>query len=111
MRSVHDGAGNYVAAADSEALFGWSEAELLGNNAYAYFHPDDVDAIATSHDGVLQLGETLQVWYRIKCKDGSWKWVESRSNLADEGIVAHTTPWDGNHVAGARILPAGTAQR
>lgn len=104
MRSVHDAEGNYVEARWSQELFGWSEDDLRGTNAYAYFHPDDVDAIASSHDGVLALGQELQVWYRIKCKDGAWKWVESRSHLEGDQIVVITEAWHGTKSASARVV-------
>ncbi len=94
--SIHASNGDYLyASPNCEEFFGWSQKELLGRNAYEFFHPDDVDRIArdhADHDAEVQ----GRVQYRIVHSDGRYRWVETRSRAhqtSDGGqqIVALTT--------------------
>jgi PAS domain S-box-containing protein len=75
-----------------ERLTGYAVAELIGSDAAADIHEDDVATVETAHGdlfaGRLPDGVTLQ--YRVRHKDGHWLWVESRRSLVrDEHGEAH----------------------
>lgn len=77
MQALYDLAGNFVAvSAASARLFGWAPEELIGTSSYEYFHPDDLAAIRAAHDHVLDADLPAFVTYRLRCKDGSYRWVE-----------------------------------
>lgn len=77
MQALYDVAGNYVAVSEaSTRLFGWEPSELIGTSSYDYFHPDDLAAIRAAHDQVLDDDAPAIVTYRLRCKDGSYRWVE-----------------------------------
>jgi PAS domain S-box-containing protein len=81
--SVHASNGDYLFASPSSVLlFGWSPEQLCGTNAYAYFHPDDLARITSSHasHGDDADDGDARVRYRIRCADGGWRWVESTSH-------------------------------
>jgi len=76
--SVHEPNGDYVYASPScERLFGWLADELSSTNAYELFHPDDLTRIARDH--AAHAGEQQSVRYRLRCKSGTYRWVETRS--------------------------------
>lgn len=80
MISRHDLAGNYTYASPAAtALLGYQPEELIGHNAYEYFHPEDLETIKRSHSTIEELPVVYTVSYRIRCKDGSYIWFESTS--------------------------------
>ncbi len=85
--SVHAANGDYLfASPSSERLFGWRPDQLVGTNAYAYFHADDLAAITASHAAHdPSTAGSPRVRYRLRCLDGSWRWVETVSH-------AHSLP-------------------
>lgn len=77
MQALYDADGTYLeVSAASERLFGWRPDELVGTSSYDYFHPDDLAAIRAAHDQVLDDPAPATVTYRLRCKDGSYRWVE-----------------------------------
>ncbi len=90
LLSVHTANGTYLYASPySFELFGWSPEELLGRSAYDYVHPADVAKVAAEHTSHCYLrGKPSSVRYRIRCKDGSYRWVETRSRgMLNEGQI------------------------
>ncbi|MBO6586867.1 MAG: PAS domain S-box protein [Gracilimonas sp.] len=77
-RHAPDGTYLYVSPA-SETLMGYAPEELLGTNAYDYFHPDDLEKIADSHRDITTSEDISTVVYRIRQKKGGWNWVETTS--------------------------------
>lgn len=67
-----------------KALLGYSEAELTTRieDAYSRLHPDDLDyvraAMQAHFDGKT---DSYEVEHRIRCKDGSYKWICSRGKV------------------------------
>src|SRR4030081_2234857 len=57
-------------------LAGWGEAELVGERALGFFHPEDV---APLRDGIraLAAGEVAENQMRVRRKDGGWGWFAS----------------------------------
>jgi len=67
-----------------KALLGYGESELTTRieDAYTRLHPDDLDyvraAMQNHFDGKT---ESYEVEHRIRCKDGSYKWICSRGKV------------------------------
>ena len=76
--SVHDPEGKYLyISPNAEQFFGWCPEELLWQNAYTFFHPEDISRIIEDH--AAQDGEQQKIRYRIRKKDGTYQWVDTRS--------------------------------
>jgi PAS domain S-box-containing protein len=61
--------------AASLRLLGYEEEEVLAQLAYAFIHPDDVEAATEIFTRVTR-GEPSSGEIRLVCKDGSARWVE-----------------------------------
>jgi PAS domain S-box-containing protein/putative nucleotidyltransferase with HDIG domain len=62
----------------SVRLNGFSMEERLGRDLFEIVHPDDLEEISGGWDYLLlHPDETVRVDYRIKSKDGLWRWAES----------------------------------
>lgn len=83
-----DGTFTYVNQA-AERMLGFEPSELVGENAFAFMHPEDVDEVRRTLERAIQ-SETLTeetVEYRHRTSDGDWVWLESRmSNITDEAL-------------------------
>jgi PAS domain S-box-containing protein len=80
MISRHTPQGAYLYASPvCRRLLGYAPDELLGQDAYSLFHPDDLKQIAKSHAHILKDAGISQVPYRIRHKDGHYLWVETTS--------------------------------
>lgn len=90
MFSIHAANGDYLFVSPSaRRLFGWSPEQLVGTNAYQYFHPDDLARVAETHARQSDPNpDDNRIRYRLKCPDGGWQWVETRSqsHTSDVGI-------------------------
>ncbi len=90
---LHEPDGTYVWVSPSvKDLLGYEPDELIGQNPYAYFHPDDVEHIREhAHRPVLGEApmEGVTVRYRFRHRDGSYVWLETltRAILNDEGDI------------------------
>lgn len=88
--SFHDMEGRYEYLSTSvKDILGWDEKDLLGKSAYEFFHPDDAKRIEEeSHNNVKAGKRNAVIDYRLRCKDGSYKWMQTLSHpiLDDEGI-------------------------
>lgn len=90
MISRHSLDGTYLyVTPSSEQLLGYTPEELVGNNAFDFFHPDDFELVDEAHKVLYENpgnNETVTVAYRKKTKSGEYKWVEtvSRASLNPE---------------------------
>ncbi|WP_249676128.1 sensor domain-containing diguanylate cyclase [Pseudomonas abieticivorans] len=67
-----------------KAIIGYAEDELSNRieDAYDRLHPDDRDYVqATIRAHFEQRTDTYEVEHRIRCKDGSYKWICSRGKV------------------------------
>ena len=62
------------------ALLGFEPEELVGLDPYTMFHPDDFEAIRTSHRRILGGPDVSTVAYRHRRKDGRYIWFETTSH-------------------------------
>ena len=56
---------------------GWSAEEVMQSAWDARLHPEDIPLIKQTRAANLA-GQTTVIEHRIRCRDGSWRWVESR---------------------------------
>jgi len=73
-----------------ERVLGYPPEELAGRNAFDFVHPDDRGYAQASLQRSLEIpgiGRALE--FRHRHRDGSWRWLEVRSNnlLADPHIA------------------------
>ncbi len=80
----------------AERIFGYPSQEMVGSNAFSYFHPDDIAHTAAVLAQVVQNpGLTGSAEFRFRHKDGSYTDCESvgRTLLPDStaaGVVVNT---------------------
>ncbi|WP_426453681.1 sensor domain-containing diguanylate cyclase [Paenibacillus sp. S-38] len=80
MISVHDKGGAYKMVTPAcGPLFGYEPEELIGRSAYDLIHPEDSQHVILTHKKVWESAEVESVAYRIRRKDSSYLWVESKS--------------------------------
>ena len=72
-----------------ERMLGYEPQERLGTSAFDYIHPEDVSRVKrTFSETVEEYGVRPPVEFRIRHKDGSWRYIETtRSNLLGEPAV------------------------
>ncbi|MGH3145104.1 MAG: sensor domain-containing protein, partial [Rubrobacter sp.] len=69
-----------------ERMLGYAAEELVGQNAFEYVHPDDVDRVRKAFvEGLENIEGRPSAEYRFRHNDGSWRWLESvGTNLLDD---------------------------
>lgn len=87
--SLNDEKYTYQYISESAAkLFGYTPAELMevtGNCAQGLVYPPDLKQVSEDLKRNLSRGGTYSIKYRVKCKDGSIKWiVDSGKKVTDE---------------------------
>ena len=79
-----------------ERLYGYTENELVGTNAFQLIHPGDLPEIMDTFNRVIKNPEVrLTASYRVKHKDGRWRILESTGsnqlgNPLIRGIVVNS---------------------
>ncbi len=73
----------------AERLFGYQPAELEGENAFDYFHPDDRERVSEAFLEMIEQSApvTERVEYRFQHADGSWVWVETAGSNETETSI------------------------
>ena len=86
MISKHTPEGAYTYASRAcRSLLGYEPEELVGHDAYEFFHPEDLQQIREAHSAILERSDTSTITYRIRCKEGSYIWFETTSKtIRDE---------------------------
>ncbi len=75
---LHDPEGTYTYVSPScESILGFTPTELVGQDPYSFFHPEDCDRLnQTSHQRALH-GSAAASTYRIRRKNGTYIWLET----------------------------------
>lgn len=82
MFSLHNAEGDYIyASPGSYDLIGYHPNELIGKNAYEFFHSEDFKRIAEHHERTTTGVVSPPVTYRIKHKNGDFIWVETTNRF------------------------------
>ncbi|HET8851398.1 MAG TPA: PAS domain-containing sensor histidine kinase, partial [Ktedonobacteraceae bacterium] len=70
-------------------ITGYAPEEIVGMNSFALLHPDDQGCQRAQLTTLIEHAqEYLSLEYRLRCKDGSWRWVEgTATNLLDNPQV------------------------
>ena len=58
-------------------LTGYESNELIGTNAFDYYHPDDKDLISNGDQTILGSADAFTINYRIRHKESKWVWAEA----------------------------------
>ena len=75
-----DSEGNYLYVSPSiEEITGHHFSELLGKKCYDYIHPDDKTRVHEAHRQIKISGIAPTIEFRLHCKNGEYKWVESKA--------------------------------
>jgi PAS domain S-box-containing protein len=64
-----------------EEISGFSIDEIKGLNPFQFMHPNDVKHVAKAYKKALSKGTGSSI-YRLKCKDGTYKWIEARAKVS-----------------------------
>ncbi|GAB5538985.1 MAG: hypothetical protein Salg2KO_10880 [Salibacteraceae bacterium] len=81
---LHEPDGIYKkVSASSQSILGYSNDEMIGNNPYTYFHPDDIQHIPDeSHRQLLDgNADVTRIEYRIRHKKGHYLWFLTVTSL------------------------------
>ncbi|MGQ0805208.1 MAG: sensor domain-containing protein [Actinomycetota bacterium] len=96
---VRDAAGavKYISPSVKDVL-GYTPEELAELTLLEFVHPDDHERVLEAGAGLLDRpGGWEDVQYRVRHRDGTWRWFESRmANLLDDPAVGGiiTCSWD-----------------
>ena len=86
--TVHDATGVYLYCNPAvTAQLGYAPEELIGADPTRVLHPDDSGTTASLW-AAASAGDECSVQYRVRHKDGSWRWLEStaQDRLDDPAI-------------------------
>ena len=77
------------AGPSTEHVLGWSESDVVGAKVLDFIHPDDHPHLAHQFSQVVETPrEIVNLEYRARTKDGSWRWVEATArNLLDDPAI------------------------
>jgi len=74
---LHDPQGQYLYVTPScQLLLGYTQPELIGQDPYQLFHPNDIDSTRRAHELALA-GTATPVRYRIRHRSGNYIWLET----------------------------------
>ncbi|WP_353066387.1 EAL domain-containing protein [Tunturibacter psychrotolerans] len=77
-----------------ESLTGLTIQESLGTGWIRALHPDDVQPTSRTWSAALRTGSPLDVQYRIRHVDGTWRWMRARA-APRRGIDGEIIRWYG----------------
>ena len=89
-RLTPDGIYLYVSPACKQ-LLGFEQKEMVGHSALNFFHPDDRIKAQIAQHKDKDLPEVFSNVYRLRCKDGSYVWVESTGKAVVDQSTGRTT--------------------
>ncbi len=71
----------------TQEILGLSPEELEGQNHFDLIHPDDCQEARNSFQiGLKSPGKTQVSVYRFRHRDGSWRYLETKSNFINHGL-------------------------
>ncbi len=77
------------ASPSSERVTGYAAEELIGTNAFALLHSDDLTSVQQKIGALLeQPGAFVTMEYRVCHRNGSWRWMEgTATNLLHDRAI------------------------
>src|SRR5260221_1793075 len=78
------------ASPSTTRVTGRTAQELVGMNGFAYVHPDELEYTRQRLNDLLgHAREVITVEYRLRHKDGSWRWMEgTATNLFHDPLIS-----------------------
>jgi diguanylate cyclase (GGDEF)-like protein/PAS domain S-box-containing protein len=73
-----------------ERILGYDPREAQGKNMLDFVHPDDLTRVREETERIISGGDpggTKALEYRIRHKDGSWRWIEGAAARGDDPAV------------------------
>jgi PAS domain S-box-containing protein len=89
-RLTPDGIYLYVSPA-CKRLLGYDQKEMVGRVARNFFHPDDRVKAQIAQHRDRDLPDLFSAVYRLRRKDGDYRWVETTSKTVIDGPTESTT--------------------
>jgi diguanylate cyclase (GGDEF)-like protein/PAS domain S-box-containing protein len=89
---LHNPDGCYLYVSPScRALLGYDSTELIGQNPYQFFHPEDCDRIQQESHAAALSGNSRPVTYRMRHQAGHYIWFETltKAILDTQGQVVN----------------------
>ncbi|MFZ5940892.1 MAG: PAS domain-containing protein [Bacteroidota bacterium] len=88
MIARHDKNGDFIYASPScRTLLGFSPEELAGHSAFEFIHPDDIKMVEDSLQSITKESFISTTTFRIRCKDGNYKWFETKSKAIFDDVT------------------------
>ncbi|MBD3615213.1 MAG: PAS domain S-box protein [Gracilimonas sp.] len=83
MISRHSLDGTYLYVSPScKQVLGYHPEDLIGKDAFEYFHPEDIKKVKAAHKELKERKQTKPITYRKKTKSGKYKWVETITRIS-----------------------------
>lgn len=61
------------------AILGYSPDDLLGRDAFQFFHPRDHGTLRRALSSLFSSGDAVEIRYRHRTLAGGWRWIESKA--------------------------------
>src|ERR1700689_5756046 len=97
-----------------QKVLGYSPEELKGSFAFQQIHPEDRPRVQAASEQARRTGVGISSEYRIRHKDGTWRTLESTSNVIHNAkgvpeklVIVNRNIRVGKRAAGARRIPEG----
>jgi PAS domain S-box-containing protein len=89
MIAIVDATGTYsFVSPNVEQIFGYTDDQLVGINAFSLIHPADVQMVNEQLNILLETGEIKQATFRFRSAAGNWHWVEiTGTNLLNDPAI------------------------
>jgi two-component system, cell cycle sensor histidine kinase and response regulator CckA len=92
MISLHDPAGNFLFASPAAwTLLGYHPVELTGRSVYDLVEPEDVPALRTAHETIMQRAGRGPSAFRARRRDGTVRWLEATARMVTHPETG--APW------------------
>ncbi|MBX3119838.1 MAG: PAS domain S-box protein [Fimbriimonadaceae bacterium] len=82
MITRYDMDGTFLYASPSRTqITGYELEEIVGQSAYDFMHPDDIEMVSRDIHPRLRNGESVRYQWRAKIKGGGYRWMESSTQV------------------------------
>ena len=92
-------------------LLGWDESELVGRPFADLTHPDDLEATQAAFAGIFTAPLTTPFEYRLRHKDGHYRWLAWTGSFRDERVYASGRDTTAQHEQAAVLARSEEALR
>jgi PAS domain S-box-containing protein len=100
FRMLAQNASDFIARTSPEGIYlytspacklilGFEPEELTGHSFFEYLHPEEQEELTRLHQSMLSAAETFTIEHRMRCRDGTYKWIETtlRTILDENNFV------------------------